>query len=266
MAAMKTPSSPVMLDARDGVARITLNRPDAANAIDLDLARALGDVTKRVASDGSVRAVLLSGAGERFCGGGDVRSFAAADDLSARLLEIVTALHESIEVLAALEVPIVTAVQGSAAGAGLALVAASDLVVAGESAKFVMAYTGIGVTPDGGSTWNLSRAVGVRRALDLTLTNRVLSATEACEWGLVSRVVADAEVATAADELAGMLAAGPTRAFVVAKRLLRAAPTRDFAAQLAAEAEALVEAGGSADAREGVTAFVEKRRPQFRGE
>jgi 2-(1,2-epoxy-1,2-dihydrophenyl)acetyl-CoA isomerase len=260
------PDEPVVLEVRDGVARLTLNRPDAANAIDLALARALADATRRVAADTGVRAVLLSGAGARFCGGGDVRAFAAADDLAACLEPIVGALHEALESLAAIDVPIVAAVQGSAAGAGLALVAASDIVVAGESTKFVMAYTGIGVTPDGGSTWHLARAVGPRRALDLTLTNRSLSAAEAMGWGLVSRVVPDAELVGAADELVRGLAAGPTRAFVEAKRLIGVSESRDLKAQLADEAATLVDAGGSADAKEGITAFVEKRAPVFRGE
>jgi 2-(1,2-epoxy-1,2-dihydrophenyl)acetyl-CoA isomerase len=257
---------PVLLDVVDGVARLTLNRPEAANAIDLALARSLADATKQVADDQDVRAVLLGGAGARFCGGGDVRAFAAAGDLAACLEPIVGALHEALESMAAITVPIVAAVQGSAAGAGLALVAASDLVVAAESAKFVMAYTGIGVTPDGGSTWHLARAIGPRRALDLTLTNRPLSAAEARDSGLVSRVVPDAELVASADELVHALATGPTRAFVEAKRLLRASESRDLGAQLADEAATLVAAGGSADAKEGVTAFVEKRPPQFRGE
>jgi 2-(1,2-epoxy-1,2-dihydrophenyl)acetyl-CoA isomerase len=257
---------PVLLDVQDGVAHLELNRPDAANAIDLELAGALAEATQELGRRDDLRAVLMTGAGARFCGGGDVRSFAdAGTDLDARLAEIVERLHVAVTGLAAIAVPVVAAVQGSAAGAGLALVAGADLVVAGESARFVMAYTAIGLTPDGGSTWYLERSIGRHRALDLVLTNRVLSATEAMEWGLVARVVPDADVRAEAEQLVTTLGAGPTQAFGAAKRLLRGAPAASLADQLEDEAWALVRAGGSADAREGVSAFVEKRAPSFEG-
>lgn len=257
---------PILLDVDDGVARLELNRPDAANAIDVELAGALAEATQELARRDDLRAVLVTGAGARFCGGGDVRSFAdAGAGLSARLTEIIERLHVAVTRLAAIDVPIVAAVQGSAAGAGLALVAGADLVVAGESARFVMAYTAIGLTPDGGSTWYLERSIGRQRALDLVLTNRVLSATEAMEWGLVARVVPDADVRAEAEHLVTALGAGPTHAFRAAKRLLRAAPSTSLADQLADEARELTRAGGSADAREGVAAFVEKRAPTFDG-
>jgi 2-(1,2-epoxy-1,2-dihydrophenyl)acetyl-CoA isomerase len=257
---------PVLLEVSAAVARVTLNRPAAANAIDLTVARALAQAADDIAARGDVRAVLLAGAGDRFCGGGDVRSFAGAgDQLDARLAEIVDALHRGVVAFAALDLPIVAAVQGSAAGAGLSLVAAADIVIAAESAKFVMAYTAIGLTPDGGSTWFLERSIGRQRALELVLTNRALSAREAMDWGLVARVVADEDLGTEADRLATALAAGPTSAFGAAKRLLRAAPTATLPEQLAAEATAIVRAGASRDAREGVAAFAEKRRPEFDG-
>ena len=261
----------VLLDVGDdGVARLTLNRPDAANAIDLDLARALADRAQEVASSPAVRAVLLSGRGDRFCGGGDVRSFAAAagtgPGLPDELTGIVAALHEAIEAFARVDAPIVAAVQGSAAGAGLSLVALSDLVVAGASAKFVMAYTAIGLTPDGGSTWYLPRVIGLRRAVELTLTNRVLSAEEAREWGLVTSVVADDALGSEVEALATKLAAGPTRSFGAAKRLLYGSFGAPLNQQLADEEAQLLAAGGRDDAREGVTAFVEKRAPGFTGD
>ena len=257
---------PVRLELDGGVGRLELNRPDAANAIDIELAGALADATSELAQRDDLRAVLLTGAGERFCGGGDVRSFAdASDDLDARLREIVARLHVAVIGLASLDVPVVVAVQGSAAGAGLSLVAGADLVVAAESAKFVMAYTAIGLTPDGGSTWYLERLVGRQRALDLILTNRVLSATEAMEWGLVSRVVPDADLAAEAETLVTTLAAGPTHAFGRAKRLLDSARTASLADQLDAEARELTRAGTSDDATEGVAAFAAKRRPAFGG-
>ena len=255
---------PVLLDVRDGIARLTLNRPEAANAIDLSLARALGEATSEIAATEGVRVVLLSGAGSRFCAGGDVRSFADSgaalgDELAAVLAE----LHPAVELLAALDAPVVAVVHGSAAGAGLSLVAGADLVIAAASTKFVMAYTGIGLVPDGGSTWYLPRVVGLRRALELALTNRVLSADEACDWGLVTSVVPDAELADAAEALATTLAAGAARALGSAKQLMRASLATTLEAQLAHEATRMVLAGGSADGREGVAAFVEKRPPTF---
>lgn len=257
---------PVLVEIDGGVGRLTLNRPEAANSIDLATARALAESATALGRDRSVRAVLLRGAGERFCGGGDVKSFVdAADGLDERLRQIVTQLHIAITELAALDAPVVAAVQGSAAGAGFALAMGADLVVATESAKFVVAYTAIGLTPDGGTTWLLERIVGRQRALELVLTNRVLSASEARDWGLVSRVVPDDQLETATEVLLRELAIGPTRAFGASKRLLRAAPRAELADQLREEAAALTEAGASHDGQEGVAAFVEKRRPSFGG-
>ena len=256
----------VLLTVDDhGVARLTLNRPDAANAIDFSLSSALAEAASSLRARDDVRAVLLSGAGDRFCGGGDVKTFAASEGVDETLRTIVDRLHEAIEDLYAIGAPIVAAVQGSAAGAGLSLMTGADLVVAAASTKFVMAYTAIALSPDGGSTYVLPRMIGVRRALELALTNRVLSADEALEWGLVTQVVPDAELTNAAEALVQQLAAGPTRAFATAKRLMRASLANDLKTQLADEADGIVAAGRTADAREGVTAFVEKRPPKFRG-
>ena len=179
----------------DGVAHLTLNRPDASNAIDARLAGDLADAAARLSGATDVRAVLLTGAGERFCAGGDVRTFANPETrLDEVLRGIIAPLHAAIVDLAELDAPVVAAVQGSAAGAGLALVAGADYVLAAQSAKLVMAYTAIGLVPDGGSTWYLARVVGLRRATELALMNRALSAEEACDWGLVNRVVADADL------------------------------------------------------------------------
>lgn len=259
--------APVLLEVGDdGVARLTLNRPDAANAIDVRLANDLADIAERLRAEPKVRAVLLNGAGDRFCAGGDVRSFASAGaDLHDALAEIVAPLHRAVDDLAELDAPVIAAVQGSAAGAGLALVAGADYVLAAQSAKLVMAYTGIGLIPDGGSTWYLPRVIGVRRATELALTNRVLSSEEACDWGLVNRVVPDADLQSEATAVAAKLAAGPTRALGAAKRLIRQSLDHDLNEQLDAEAAAMVAAGRSADGREGVAAFAEKRPPEFRG-
>ena len=252
-------------DLEHGLASVTLDRPDASNTIDHALARELLAVTETILGRDDVRAVLLAGEGDRFCAGGDLAEFAAEDDLAGHLRAVTEALHPAIANLTALDAPVVAAVQGSAAGAGLGLVAAADLVVAGESAKFVMAYTGVGLTPDGSSSWFLPRLVGHRRALELTLTNRVLDAAQALDWGIVTRVVPDDDVRASARELAERLAVGPTKAFGAAKRLLAESWTRPLDEQLVAETDVLATAGATEDARTGLDAFLGKRSPTFGG-
>jgi 2-(1,2-epoxy-1,2-dihydrophenyl)acetyl-CoA isomerase len=259
MAAYET----VDLEVRDGVARLTLNRPDAANGVNLPLARDLMDAVLAIAADPAARVVLLTGAGARFCGGGDLKGFAGRDDLPSHLREILGPFHVAIAQLVRGDAPVVAAVQGSAAGAGIGLVGASDLVVAAESAKFVMAYTGVGLTPDGSSSWFLPRLIGLRRALELTFTNRVLSAAEAREWGLITTVVPDDDLTREAEALAAKLAAGPPQALAAAKRLLHASLESTLESHLAREAEAISAASGSAEGAEGIASFVEKRAPVF---
>jgi 2-(1,2-epoxy-1,2-dihydrophenyl)acetyl-CoA isomerase len=260
-----TPDAPVLLDVGDdGVARLTLNRPDAANAINLDLATALADAVSQLASAPGLRVVLLSGAGKRFCAGGDVRAFAAAgEDLGEALEAVLDPLHRAVQGLAELAAPVVAAVHGSAAGAGLSLAAGADLVLAAEDTRFVLAYTSIGLVPDGGSTWYLPRLIGPRRAAELAFTNRVLDAHEALTWGLVTRVVPDRDLRREAEQLVAELSVGPPRAFGATKRLLRESWSASLADQLGREATAMVLAGESADGHEGVAAFVEKRPPAF---
>lgn len=255
----------VLLDVSDGVARLELCRPEAANTIDLDVAQGLAGAARRLRDDTAVRAVLLSGAGGIFCAGGDLKAFARSDRLPALLREITAHLHEAISELVRLEAPLVVAVEGNAAGAGLGLVSAADLVVAAESARFVMSYTAVGLTPDGASSWFLPRLLGERRAMELVLTNRVLDAGQALDWGLVTRVVPDGEAVGVALELARSLAAGPTRAFGAAKRLVRSAWSRALESHLAAESEELARAAERHDANEGIAAFLEKRPPRFDG-
>jgi 2-(1,2-epoxy-1,2-dihydrophenyl)acetyl-CoA isomerase len=256
----------ILLERRDHVAHLTLHRPDAANGINRRMAEELCDATTRLADDGDVRGVLLSGSGARFCGGGDVKHFATlGDGLGHHLREITVPLHAAVSQLVRLDAPVVAAVHGSAAGAGIGLMAAADLVVAAASTKFVLAYTGIGLTPDCGSSWFLPRIVGVRRALELTLTNRVLDADEARDWGLVTTVVPDDECRPTALALVEQLATGPTRAFGAAKRLVHGSLEHTLDQHLVAETEEIVGVASTADAHEGVTAFAEKRAATFRG-
>ena len=255
----------VLLEVRDGIAHLTLNRPDAANGIDLGLADDLLAAATAISLDDDVRAVLLSGNGPRFCAGGDVKAFATlGDDLAPYLRAVLTPLHAALTLLVRGDAPLVAAVHGSAAGAGIGLVGASDLVIAAESTKFVMAYTGVGLTPDGSSSWFVPRLVGVKRALELTLTNRVLSATEALEWGLVTRVVPDDDVKAEALALAEQLADGPRAAQAAAKQLIHTSLEETFEAHLAREADAIEAAASGDESTEGLAAFVEKRPPDFR--
>jgi 2-(1,2-epoxy-1,2-dihydrophenyl)acetyl-CoA isomerase len=251
------------LDVRDGVAHLTLNRPDAANGINLQLAQDVMEATLAIAADPAARVVLLTGAGKMFCGGGDVKGFADRDDLPTYLRETLGPLHVAITNLVRGDAPVVAAVQGSAAGAGMGFVGASDLVVAAESAKFVMAYTGVGLTPDGSSSWFLPRMVGLRRALELTFTNRVLTAAEALDWGLITQVVPDDQLLDDAGALAARLAAGPARALAAAKRLLHTSLEETLESHLAREAEAISAASGTPEGIEGIAAFVGKRKPVF---
>ncbi len=249
---------------RDGVARITLARPEAANAINLELARELMHAAIRCDEDAAIRAVLLTGEGKIFCAGGDLRAFASqADALSVGLKELTTYLHAAVSRFVRMDAPLVVAVNGSAGGAGMSLACAADLALAAESAKFTMAYTAVGLTPDGSSTFFLTRIVGLRRAMELTLTNRTLSAQEAFEWGIVNRVVPDSELFSEADALARQLAQGSLSALGGAKRLLYGGVNETLETQMELETRAIAAAARSADAREGVAAFLEKRRPRF---
>src|SRR5690349_2944316 len=203
----------VLFARRDSVAHIKLNRPQAGNALDVEMATELASIALECESNRSVRAVLLSGAGKSFCAGGDVKVFAAQQQLPRYLREITSYLHLAISRFARLDAPVIAAVHGSAAGGGFSLAISCDLVLAAESATFLMAYSKIGMAPDGGSTYFLPRLVGLKRAMELTLTNRVLSAREACEWGIVTEVVAADNLAGRAEEAARSLAQGPTGAF-----------------------------------------------------
>jgi 2-(1,2-epoxy-1,2-dihydrophenyl)acetyl-CoA isomerase len=256
----------IRYELSDHVARITLNRPDAGNALDGPMGRELMHAAIRASEDRAVRAVLLTGAGRMFCAGGDLKSFAAqGEELPAHLKELAGMLHLTISRLVRMDAPLIVAVNGAAGGGGMSFVLAADLVIAAESAKFAMAYTRAGLSPDGGSTYFLPRIIGVRRALELALTNRVLNAREAYEWGLVTRVVADAELMTQAGALAAQLAAGATQAYGAAKRLLHHSFAESLETQMELEAQAIAAQARGADAREGIAAFIAKRSPKFGG-
>lgn len=254
---------PVRFSTADCVGVIELNRPDAANAVSLDLAASLRGAVAAIESDPAAGAVVLTGNGALFCGGGDLRLCAASDDLPQLLLDTTDELHAAVAALVRSRLPVVAAVRGAVAGAGLGLMMSADLVVAGTSSSFTAAYTAVGLSPDGGTSWLLPRRVGEQRALEMVLTNRRLSASEALDWGLVTEVVPDDEVTARALELAGRLAAGSAPAAAEARRLLRSAFTSSLERHLEDEATTIAECAAGADAREGITAFLEKRRPRF---
>jgi 2-(1,2-epoxy-1,2-dihydrophenyl)acetyl-CoA isomerase len=254
-------------DVRDGVAHVTLERPEAGNALNLELSQELLRAVLRCDEDPEVRAVLLAGAGDMFCVGGDLKSFSGqGEHLPHHLKEVTTYLHAAVSRMARMDPPVVAAVQGAAAGAGMSLSCACDLVLAAESARFVMAYSNAGLTPDGSSTYYLPRLVGLKRALDLTLTNRQLSAQEAMEWGIVTRVVPDEDLYEEATALASRLAAGATKALGAAKRLLHTGLTETLETQLEHETQTIADMARTADAREGIASFLEKRQAEFAGQ
>ncbi|HEY3942222.1 MAG TPA: enoyl-CoA hydratase/isomerase family protein [Acidimicrobiales bacterium] len=258
--------STIRFSVAEGIARLQLDRPGAANAINGALASELFDAATRLRWDNSVRVVLLTAAGKVFCGGGDIGEFGAwGEDLPEQVARVTHDLHGALTAFAAMDAPLVAAVGGSAGGAGLSLVAAADLVVASTRAKFTMAYTGVGLTPDAGSSFYLARAVGLRRATELVLTNRVLSASEAEAWGLVNRVVDEDALESTCEELVASLASGPTRAYGAARRVLARGASSDLAAALALESETIAATASTTDAREGVSAFVQRRPPRFEG-
>lgn len=256
----------ITLDVAAGVATITLNRPEAFNALTLALGRELFSAVLEVDEDPAVRCVVLTGAGRAFCGGGDVREFVQGlPRIGVLIKELTTYIHGAVSRLVRTPKPVVTAVNGVAAGGGLSLALAGDLVVAAESARFTMAYSRIGATPDGSSSYWLPRLVGVRRAAELFYTNRVLSAAEALAWGMITRVVPDAELGEAVRRLAAELAQGPTLALGHGKRLFHASTTESLETQMELESQAIAASGHTEDFAEGVRAFVEKRPPVFRG-
>jgi 2-(1,2-epoxy-1,2-dihydrophenyl)acetyl-CoA isomerase len=246
----------VLYDGKGAVARIALDRPEASNAVDLPAAKAFLTAVNRAADDDQITAVLVFGNGKRFCAGGDVASMAKADDRARYLHELATTFDEGLRRLAELKKPVIAAAHGAAAGAGLALVLSSDVAVAARSTKFLMAYAGVGLTPDCGVSYLLPRAIGQQRALQIALTGRVLTAEEAKDWGLVAEVVDDDAVLNRANELATQLAEGPTFAFAETKRLIRSSWGVSREQSSKDEAETISRAVRTDDASALIAAFV----------
>jgi 2-(1,2-epoxy-1,2-dihydrophenyl)acetyl-CoA isomerase len=257
------PDRPGVLTETDGdVWRITLDRPETGNALDPALARDLAAAFAGRPEE--TRVVLLLANGPRFCVGGDVRSFADAEDPGAFVGQLASDWHEVIRMMLYCPVPVVAGVHGAVAGAGVGLVGACDLVVCGRTTKIRPAYGAIGLSPDGGTSWALTRALGAPRALDLMLTNGSLTAAEAHVAGLVARLVEDEDLRETAVAVAHEVAVGPIRAMVRTRALVRRAATRTLEEQLDDEARLIAESAADPEGREGVRAFVERRVPDFR--
>ena len=255
---------PTVLTARDGAAlTITLNRPDAYNAFTRELHSELHEALIGAAADADVRAVVVTGAGKAFCAGQDIREFQQLPgSISDALAET---YHPNVRAIRALRKPVIAAVNGAAAGAGLSLACACDVRVASSAATFVPGFIGIGLVPDSGGSWFLHRLLGFARAFEWMASNRRLSAVEALDWGLVSEVVPADGFEERVRELAAEWAARPTLGVASTKQLFDAASASSLEEQLALEAELQDVATQSEDFREGVAAFLEKRLPSFRG-
>jgi len=256
--------SALRLERKDEIAVITLNRPKAANCMNLLMAEELKAVARLCANDPSLRAVVLTAEGRFFCGGGDVQEIASfGADAQARIKPLVDALHEAISTFSRMRPPLVTAVNGIAAGAGFSLAAVGDIVLAAESASFTMAYAGVGLSPDGSSSYFLPRIIGLRRTQELMLTNPTLPASEALALGLVTRVVPDDKLFESALEMARSLASRAPESNAAIKTLLLASFANNLEQQMALEGRHIAQCAGSANGREGVRAFIEKRAPRF---
>ncbi|MEO7634034.1 MAG: enoyl-CoA hydratase/isomerase family protein [Sphingomicrobium sp.] len=258
-------NEPLNVERHGAVAWLTLNRPAAGNTIDVALAEALGAAVAECARDTALRALVITGAGALFCGGGDIRAFTAGDSAAAAIDAITSRLHPAIECLATMPKPIVTLVNGPAAGAGLGLALIGDIVIAARSAHFTSAYTAIGLTPDGGTSWLLPRLIGLRRASEMVITNRRVGAEEAERIGLVTRVVDDHQLADEGAQTANRLADSAIGALTSARHLLATSPGRGLADHLALEARTIAQSAGGAEGREGIASFLERRPPRFDG-
>jgi len=258
----------LLFTADSGVALVTLNRPDKSNAFDDEMTRELLDALKQVERDDAIRCIVLTGAGKNFCAGQDLSAFMerqqSPEGLSIRE-HLLNGYNKIVTRIRAIEKPFIAAVNGAAAGAGLGIACACDLRYASEKAKFRMAFIGIGLAPDSGTSFLLPRIVGFGRALDMALTNELVDAREAFAWGLTNRTYAPEELMEATLTMARELAHAPTRGIGLTKRAFNRALTTDLTQALDYEAYLQNIAAGTADHTEGLNAFLEKRSPNYQG-
>ena len=246
------------------IVHITLNRPEHANGLDAALGRELKAAAQRCDRDPAIKAVILGARGRFFCAGGDLKEMQQhGDEVGDAIKSLADDFHAAISAFCRMQAVLIVAVNGAAAGGGFSLALVGDIVLAAESASFTMAYSRAGLSPDGASSYFLPRLIGLRRAQELMLTNRTLGAVEACEIGLVTRVVADDVLQEESDRLAAEFAAGARLPLAYIKKLLLASAGNDLETQMELEGQLLSRCAASPDGREGIHAFVDKRKPEF---
>lgn len=254
----------IKLDIADNIATLTLNRPSAANGLNSVMAEELKLAAKHCDIRSDIKAIILTASGSFFCAGGDVKEMAASGSQAGSTVKnLADDLHAAISAFSRMDKIVIVAVNGMAAGAGFSLSISGDLVIASESAKFTMAYTKVGLSPDGSSSYFLPRLIGLRRTQELMLTNRTLSAHEAQDWGLVNKVVADGELQNEARLLAQQFVSGSTGSHRAVKKLLLTSFTNSLETQMELEGREIAERASSKDGQEGIEAFTEKRPPNF---
>jgi 2-(1,2-epoxy-1,2-dihydrophenyl)acetyl-CoA isomerase len=259
-------SDSVIYAVSNAVATITFNRPAVMNALDADMIRGFRVVSERAANDADARVVMLRGAGPAFVAGGDVTAFHRdLATMPALVPELAGELHRGVLALRRASKPVLAVVHGAVAGAGMSIMLGCDLVLAAAGTQFSLAYSKLGTSPDGGATWFLPRLVGYQRAMELMLLTDTVDAQAMQRLGIVNQVIAADQLAAAATTLAQRLATGPVHAYAETKALVNRALHDGLAAQLEAEALAFARCTATGDFKEGVTAFVEKRKPVFKG-
>ena len=256
----------VQVERKRGVATVRMNRPNRLNSYNPEMGQALLSAVSEASVDPSIRCVVLTGEGKAFSAGGDVEFMATFREKGhGKFLDLTIRLHALIASLRKAPKPVIAAVNGVAAGAGFSMALACDVAVAAVSARFTLGYQNIGLSPDGGMTFFLARALGTQRAMEMTLFSKVLSAEQAAAWGLVQQVFPDADFAAQVEALADRLAAGPTLAYARAKELYNRALSQPLEAQLEEERQGIAWSGATHDFREGVRAFLDKRPARFEG-
>ncbi|MED2973224.1 enoyl-CoA hydratase-related protein [Fictibacillus sp. B-59209] len=256
--------STLSFEVRDFVAYITFRRSNAANSINLEMAKELMRITSHCSEDPDIKVVVITGSGNVFCPGGDLKSFVRNEgSLSYHLKELLMYLNTSISYLTTMEKVVIAAVNGVAAGSGMSIVCASDLVIASESARFTTAYTKAGLSPDASLTYFLPRIVGSRRALEMAITNRTLSANDAYDWGLVNLVFPHDELSYETTKYATQIASGAIKAYGATKRLLLSGWNTTLNTQMEKETKVISDLSRYEESKEGMMAFIEKRSPKF---
>jgi 2-(1,2-epoxy-1,2-dihydrophenyl)acetyl-CoA isomerase len=256
----------LIFDIDNSIARIVLNRPEAANSMNMQMMEELLDVSIVCDEDDSIRAVTITGTGRMFCAGGDLASFAKqGDKLPGFLKKATTVLHGAITRFARMKKPVITIINGSAAGAGFSLAIMGDYTIAADSAKFTMAYTAAGLSPDGSSSYFLPRLVGEKRAREIMMTNRTLTADEALNWGMINQISTNDDLTADANIMINKLASGPTLAYGTIKELLVNSATSSLETQMEHESRGIAASAGTVDGKEGIDAFLNKRRAEFGG-